>query len=148
MKFTYNKTEYDINDAFSFKDFTGQSHQNLDKISGVVYGSCFSNETPDVHIFPDNMTGVTFIKCNLMNVFIPAGNTVIDCNQTRFKVQTDLNDWILNPDNTPKEPTDAKIFTKFKLPIPLPQDIPTQKATERIDLFKVAEIKKIRSNSD
>src|SRR3990167_1381756 len=137
MIFTYNKTEYNLNDDYSFKDFTGRS--NLE-VSGIIYGSCFSQEIPDNHIFPDNMTGVTFIKCNLDNVFIPNGNTVIDCSQRRYQVQNDLNDWILNSDNTPKEPIDAKIFTKLNLPIPLPKDIPTKKVAERIDLFAKAEL--------
>src|SRR3990167_602993 len=133
MIFTYNKTEYNLNDDYSFKDFTGRS--NLE-VSGIIYGSCFSQEIPDNHIFPDNMTGVTFIKCNLDNVFIPAGNTIIDCWQRRFKVQNDLNDWLLDKNNQPTMPTNHKYFTKFNLPMPLPEDIPLIKVDEVIDLIK------------
>lgn len=140
MIITYNEIQYDCSDEFSFKDFTGRA--NLNPL-GVVYGSCFSQETPDSHIFPDNITGVTFIKCNLDNVFIPQGNTVIDCWQRRFKVQDDLNDWLIGTDNKPTMPFNHKIFTKLGLPMPLPKDIPPPKVSERIDLIKVAEIKKL-----
>ena len=137
---TYNKTEYNLNDDYSFKDFTGRS--NLE-VSGIIYGSCFSQEIPDNHIFPDNMTGVTFIKCNLDNVFIPAGNTIIDCSQRIFFVQNDKNDWLINELNLPIMPVNHKYFTKFGLPMPLPEDIPIVKAEEPIDLIKVAENKKL-----
>jgi len=144
----YNKIEYNINDDYSFKDFTGRS--NLE-VSGIVYGSCFSQEIPDNHIFPNDMTGVTFIKCNLDNVFIPVGNTIIDCSQRRFFVQNDKNDWLINDwqdwlldvNDKPTMPTNHKYFTKFGLPMPLPEDIPIAKADEPIDLIKVAEIKKL-----
>ena len=136
----YNQTEYNLNDDYSFQDFTGRS--NLE-VSGIVYGSCFSQEITDNHIFPDDMTGVIFIKCNLDNVFIPAGNIVIDCSQRRFFVQNDKNDWLINEKNEPIMPVNHKYFTKFNLPMPLPEDIPQIKSDEPIDLIKVAEIKKL-----
>lgn len=135
MKITYNKIEYTCSDIYSFKDFTGQG--NLE-VSGIIYASCFSQEDLDRHIFPNNMKGVTFIKCNLMNVFIPSGNIIIDCNTNRFQVQNDLNDWIIDLDNKPIEPIDAKIFIKLGLPIPNPKDIPTTKVDVVIDLKEVA----------
>ena len=140
----YNEIEYILNDKFSTKDFTGvQGIINYKDISGVVYASCFSQEIPDIHIFPDDMIGVTFVKCNLDNVFIPAGNTIIDCSQRRFKIQTDLNDWIIGLDNKPIEPIDKKIFVKFGLPVPDPKDIPIVKVDKRIDLWEVAKTKQV-----
>lgn len=141
MKQTYNQIDYDINPDYSFKDFTGRT--NLGKMSGVIYGSCFSQETPGNHIFPDTMSGVTFIKCNLDNVFIPAGNIVIDCWQRKFKVQNDMNDWLLDANNNPTMPFNHKVFTKLGLPIPLVSGIPIKKVSEAVDLIKVAEIKKL-----
>lgn len=140
MKQTYNKIEYDINPDYSFKDFTNRSHQHLEGISGVVYGSCFSNETPNAHIFPDTMIGVSFIKCNLDNVFIPAGNTVIDCSQQRFKKQNDLNDWLIDSKGIPTMPINHKIFTKMGLLIPLAKDIPLTEVSEAVDLLEVAKL--------
>lgn len=146
MIFIYNKTEYNINDEFSFKDFAGKPakhhYENMPS-NIVIYGSCFSQETPDIHIFPENLTGVTFIKCNLENVFIPIGNTIIDCSQRRFFVQNDKNDWLIDINNNPTMPTNHKYFTKLGLPMPLPKDIPITKVDEAVDLIKVAEIKKL-----
>lgn len=142
-KFTYNNFEYNINDVYSFKDFTGRAAHVLEDISGIVYASCFSNETPDAHIFPDNISGVIFIKCNLDNVFIPVGNTVIDCSQRRFKVQNDGNDWLIDGASKPTLPINHKIFTKFGLPMPKPMDIPAIRVTECVDLLEVAKTKKL-----
>lgn len=142
MKLTYNKIEYDYNEVFSFKDFTNRTNIEL---SGVVYASCFSQETPDNQIFVAGMTGVTFIKCNLDNVSIPDGNTVIDCSQKRFKVQNDLNDWIIDTANNPVEPVNAKIFVKLGLPIPKPEDIPVIKVDKVIDLLEKAKIESVKA---
>lgn len=82
--------------SYSHKDFTGQdlSDRNLDGLT--ICGSCFSQETPDRHIFSDKMTGVTFLWCNLDNVYIPPGNTAKNCSQRIFKAQPDGEDWILD----------------------------------------------------
>jgi hypothetical protein len=140
MLITYNETEYDCNDAFSFKDFTKRFGPLwFGTLSGVVYASCFLSETPDNHIFSDSMTGVTFIKCNLDNVFIPPGNTVIDCSQKRFKSQNDLNDWLIDGADKPTLPFNYTMFTKLALPMPDPLDIPLVKVDEPVDLIKEAE---------
>lgn len=136
----YNDIKYDINDEYSFKDFTGRSGLCFEKISGIVYASSFGNETPDNHIFPGTMSGVTFIKCNLDNVFIPIGNTVIDCSQRRFKVQNDGNDWLIDGSDNSVLPINYKIFTKFGLPIPQSKDIPITKMDETVDLIESAKI--------
>lgn len=138
----YNDIKYDINPEYSFKDFTGRSGLCFEKISGIVYASSFGNETSDNHIFPETISGVTFIKCNLDNVFIPSGNTIIDCSQRRFKVQNDGNDWLIDGMDKPTLPIDHNIFIKFNLPIPDPKDIPPKKVVETIDLKKVAMDKK------
>ncbi len=89
---------------FSQKDFTGWDWNDRERLDGeTIEGSCFSQETPDSHIFPEDMTGVTFIHCNLDNVFIPDGNTVKDCSQKRFLVQNDLRDWYIDADDKPVE---------------------------------------------
>lgn len=141
MKFTYLETEYDIDDELSFKNFTGfefYSRPEYDFSNKIVYQTCFSQETPDSDIFKD-VRGATFIKCNMDNVLIPDGNTVIDCWQRRYKVQNDLNDWLVDTTDKPTMPIDHKIFTKFGLPIPDPKDIPADKVEKVIDLRKEAE---------
>lgn len=101
MIINFEGTNYTLNDAYSFKDFTNRSLADRVIRNTVVYGSCFLHETPDSVTFAANMSGVTFIKCNLDNVIIPAGNTIISCSQRRFKVQNDLRDWEVSALNVP-----------------------------------------------
>ena len=143
MKITYLDKEYDADDELSFRDFTGWdflSRPEYDFSNKIIYASCFLNETPDIEIF-DNTTNATFIKCNLSNVSLPLDCIAIDCIQTRYKVQNDLNDWIIDETNLPLKPIDWDIFTKLNLPIPKPEDIPDVKVDTRIDLIKEAETK-------
>jgi hypothetical protein len=79
-----------------------------------IYRSCFAQESreDDVNVFkdvfPPDMTGVTFIECNLDNCYIPLGNFVSDegtgCSKRRIKVQNDGFDWIIDVDGNPIEP--------------------------------------------
>jgi hypothetical protein len=72
----------------SFKDYTNQSLKDrpVEEFSGqTIKGSCFYQEVPyggslptkGVDIFPDGMTGATFVRCNMDNVYVPPGNFVI-----------------------------------------------------------------------
>jgi len=144
MKYEYAGIKYDIDERYSFKDFTGRNLKKEDIPNNVViYGSCFSQEIVDRNIFRDDMTGVTFIKCNLDNCFIPVGNVVVDCWQRKFSCQNDGNDWILDKDSKPLKPVNHKIFTKLSLPMPDPKDIPVVKCEECIDLLKAAKTKQL-----
>lgn len=109
----------------------------------VFYALCFSQESPDTHIFPDNMTGAVFINCNLDNVFIPANNIVIGGRQAKFKVQTDLNDWEIDKGNKPIRPLNYEFFTKLGLDIPTPADLPNEKVDTPVDW---PEVKKATRN--
>ena len=130
--------DYEYDEKLSFKDFTGRTFKEVDFSKKVIYGSVFSNETPDTHVFPDDTNGTTFIDCMLDNVFIPDGNAVIGGSQKRFKVQNDGNDWLIDEDGNPTKPIGHEIFTKFNLPVPDPADIPAQKVSEHIDLMEEA----------
>lgn len=80
-----------------------------------IVGTCFYRESPLGEIgdplkkiFLATMTGVIFLRCNLDNVFIPPGNTLMDdggvpCSNRRIRVQDDGRDWIVEADGTPKE---------------------------------------------
>lgn len=128
-------------DALSHKNFVNWSFVNrpeYDFNNKVIYGSVFTNETPDSQIFPANLTGATFIKCHLQNVIIPNGNTVIDCLTDRFKRQNDGNDWLINNLNAPIKPINHAIFTKLGLPLPLPKSIPATPLKNPIDLIALA----------
>lgn len=106
MEQVYNDVTYNCNETLSFKDFTNTSLEDFIIPPGtVIYGSCLSQETPDSHIFPEGMNGVTIVRCNLDNVFIPPGNTVIHpISQRRYQVQEDGTDWIIDENNNPIEP--------------------------------------------
>lgn len=125
--------EYEYNEEWSFKDFTGRTGLEVPN-DIVIYRSCFSNETLDAKVFPDDMKGVTIIYSNLDNVFIPDGNTVIDCTQNRFKVQNDKEDWILDGTDKPLEPVNKKLFEKLGLsidPLDLPETPLEKAATQK-----------------
>ena len=86
---------------YSHKDFTGQCLIERTDLNGqTITGSCFSHEVPDTHIFPDDMTGVTFINCNLDNCFIPDGNIVQGGSQRRY-MNIDGVDTLVDADNQP-----------------------------------------------
>ena len=88
---------------YSYKDFTGRNLTGHTIEPQVITGSCFSQEKPDTAVFPQNMTGVTFVNCNLDNCAIPEGNTVIGGSTRRFCVQEDGFDWLVDGDNNPIE---------------------------------------------
>ena len=143
MKIRFQEGEIECGPA-SQQDCTGARFVDIAD-NQVVYGSCYSQETPNSVIFRPDMTGVTFRNCNLMNVLIPPGNTVIDCQTQRFKVQNDHNDWMIDALDKPVLPLNHKIFTKRGLPMPDPKDIPAVKSPERVDLVKAAEEKLARA---
>ncbi len=102
----YNGIDYECCDYKSHKDFTGESVSYMNFPSGMcIYASNFSQETLDSEIFPEGMTGVTFIKCNLDNVYIPPGNTADPQHNSRrrYQVQEDGYDWLLDENNQPVE---------------------------------------------
>lgn len=70
----------------------------------IIVCSCFSQQKPDTVIFPEEMTGVTFINCNLDNVLIPPGNTVEGGLHRRYLTLEDGTDWIIDENNNPVEP--------------------------------------------
>jgi hypothetical protein len=109
MFLEYKGIQYEPNDAYSDKDMTGWDLSDRTNMSGtVIHGLCLSNETPDAQVLPPDLTGTTFLLCNLCNVLIPPGNQVIDCQTTRFEVQNDLRDWKLDEDDSPVEPVNVK----------------------------------------
>lgn len=97
------------NDEWSFKILMNQ--YALDIPDGIViYRSSFYWEQPDSKPFRDDMRGVTFVNCNLDNLIIPNGNTVIGGSQRKFKAQADGEDWIVNDQKQPLEPLNKERF--------------------------------------
>jgi hypothetical protein len=76
-----------MNEKYSHKDFSGKSLIDVDpkELNDTeIHGSCFAQEVPFgkqaefVRVFPEEMTGVTFVGCNLDNVLVPEGCKAID----------------------------------------------------------------------
>lgn len=114
-----------MSNAYSNKDFTGQDLSNRTDMSGLtIENSCFSNEQPNAMVFPDDMTGVTFVDCNLDNIFVPPGNSEVRGSHRYFQVQNDGEDWIVDKDTLePIEPMNPRIFEMHGLSVN-PKDIP------------------------
>lgn len=125
-------------EKYSFKDHTidKTDFQNATDLDGIeIVGTCFYREAvfgetgdPTVKIFPAGMTGVTFRRCNLDNVVIPPGNTVITtgpgaCCHRRIRCQNDLEDWVVDATGKPIEPIAIKLFNELGLSTD-PKDIP------------------------
>lgn len=141
-----------VNKQYSYGDFTHQSFVSepaKDFSNTEIIGSCFYQEAawdagglsptppdPRVSIFPAGMTGVVFRRCNLDNVIVPPGNTVITsgaepCCHRRICVQNDLEDWELDSANKPTEPLAKKLFQELGLSID-PADISKTKLTKSV----------------
>lgn len=112
------------------EDFT----EELDLVPGSeIVGTAFYCQSllaeagdPYKHIFPESMTGVTFRRCNLDNVYIPPNNTVdSDCCHRRIKIQNDLMNWIVDENGDPVEPFNKADYIRLGVSID-PADIPTK----------------------
>lgn len=88
--------------SYSHKDFTGMNLTEHKIEPQTIRGSCFSQEVPDTEVFPPDMTGVHFFRCNLDNVLIPDGNTTEECSQRKF-IFLDGQNWLIDENNLPVE---------------------------------------------
>jgi len=121
-------------DRYSFKDFTGQKFSAVDLDGVVIVGSCFYQPCdpdhkgdPQVDVFPLTMRNVTFVQCNLDNVYIPPGNTVdSSCSHKRIKPQNDGEIWLLNEGLHPVEPKRKRALKMLGENID-PRNIPSQR---------------------
>ena len=120
-----------LNKKYSFKDFMDKDLTALpasDFNNSEIVGSCFYQQAaPDTQVFPTGITGVTFSKDNLDNVFIPPGNTIEpDCCHRKIMVQNDLEDWEVDNSLNPLKPINKKVFEGLGLSTD-PKDIPAIK---------------------
>lgn len=115
-------------DELSFKIFNGwiiTDHPELSLQGKVIYASSFQQEIPDSEIFPKDLV-CTFVKCDLSNVRVPVGCVLLECVQTRFKVQNDLRDWEIDINDQPIRVLSEKYWEIQKVSTD-PKDIPVQK---------------------
>lgn len=102
MKIQHYESYIDVSDKFSFKDFTNKRlmsyYEREDFPPGtVIYKSLFYHEKPGSVTFPYGMCGVTFIDCNLDNLFLPTENKYVNCTNRTF-VNVNGQDMLINED--------------------------------------------------
>jgi hypothetical protein len=139
------------NEALEYKGYSaactemkrGWKRRNLsnevakDFNNSEIVGSNFAQEEPFTSAFPSDMIGVTFIKCNLGNCNIPAGNTVEGFNK-HYKIQNDGEYWIVNEELKAIEPLSPKRYEEFGVSKD-PKDLPIEKLEESIIVTAVKE---------
>lgn len=90
-----------MTNPYDNKDMTGWDLSDREDMDGLyIEGLCLSQCTPR-SVLPSGLTGVTFSNCNLDNVVIPPGNTLISCLNRRYLAQEDGQDWEIAEDGTP-----------------------------------------------
>ena len=107
-----------MNERYSYKDFTGKTLTETDPKEWndtEVIGSCFASLTPNTRVFPDGITGVKFIKCNLDNVVVPKECTIEGGCHRLIAKQNDGEDWLVDEHLNPIEPLNKSLYTKLGL---------------------------------
>lgn len=130
--------EITFNDKYSNKDFTGKILlESIDLEDTIIYGSCFSQETPFTRVFPDNIKHITFYNCNLDNVLIvKPGWITIGCSELSFRVQNDLRDWEIDGAGKPIKVLNEKYWINEGLSVD-PNDIPAVKINNITEIRRV-----------
>lgn len=134
----------EMHSAPVFRMYKEDFSLETDFLPGIeIVGTCFYRQSPIdntgdpyKHIFPETMTGVTFRRCNLDNIYIPPGNIMIDigweaCGHRRIRAQNDLEDWIVDATGEPIEPLDIERFQEEGKSID-PNDIPVTRLDARV----------------
>lgn len=103
-----------FDDKYSFKDYTQRNLLEAKDLEGkVIYASSFSQENPDMKVFPDSVKKMTFYNCNLDNVFmVKPGWIVIGGSERRYKVQNDLKDWEVDSTGKPTKVLNEEDWVK------------------------------------
>jgi hypothetical protein len=132
----------EVNEAYSRKDLHGQDFSDRDASefnNMEIISTDFSQEMPidyqgnphGVRIFPANVQGVTIHGCNLNNVILPVGVTIVDAygittSTLKARAQNDGEDWIVDSQTgNPIEPVNKQRYLDLGLSID-PADIPAQ----------------------
>lgn len=129
MKISFQGITYTCDDALSFKVFTNWdfiSRPSYDFAGKVIYGTSFYQERLDADIFGKALPGTIFVNCNLDNVRIPLGATVIGCSQKAILVQNDLRDWELDAQSKPVKACNEEYWIAQSISVD-PAHIPEEK---------------------
>ena len=126
----------EINQKYSHGSFQDQQFKEVPASefnnSRIVNSNFYQLETPNSDIFPDDMTGVIFDRCNLDNVKIKGSNTVLpNCSNRKIQVQNDLEDWIL--DNNLDPVTCTNPFAPNQDPTKIPSQYILKSKINKLD---------------
>lgn len=91
----------------SHKDYTGRSlaDRPASEFSGkTIRGMCLTQMAPDTVALPSGVTDCVLQDCQLDNVLIPSGFSVVRGSTRRFLAQPDGTDWIVDENNQPVSP--------------------------------------------
>ena len=85
---------------------------NCEIVNSTFYQEIPNGSTPEyIDVFYGNVDGDTFKNCNLDNVKLPYGATIINCSNRLIQGQVDGYDWVLDPvTKQPVEPVNKKYF--------------------------------------
>jgi hypothetical protein len=119
---------------------------NNSTIKGSIFyqESSYNDIDPIKDIFPIDMAGVIFQRCNLDNVLVRPGNIMEDADgipttNNKVRVQNDLEDWVLNTGNSAVVPVNKKMFERLGLSTD-PKDIPPTKLEESVITTRLKEL--------
>lgn len=101
-----------INTKYSYKSLNRQSFTKIDPkdFTGEIIGSSFFQINPFTDVFPPNLTGVIFTRCNLDNCNVPIGCVVVGGTNKHIKIQNDQEYWIVDDQLKPISPRDPDKF--------------------------------------
>lgn len=142
-----------INNMYSYGSFENKNFINSEPDefnNSIIYGSNFSQKNHRTIVFPVNITGVYFLRCNMDNVYIPPGIEIFECSNKQIKLMNDLEYWEVDEYGNPLVPREKKLFEDLGISIK-PRDIPAEKSTiaitelknkKRIEKEKISELRK------
>lgn len=123
-----------INIKYSYKSFKRKSLLPINVIefnNSEIVGSSFYQEEPYTDVFPNNINGTRFIRCNLDNCNIPSGAIVEGGSNRHIKKQNDQEYWTVGKDLKPIQPMNVSNFVKCGLSYAV-VDIPLTPLSEPI----------------
>lgn len=125
--------EIDCDEEYSHRVFSNWNFIGLDidLSSRTICDSSFAQEIPNSVIFPDSYKYINFVHCDMKNVDVGLDNILIECDNRKYQVQNDLEDWVIDEFGTPIEPLNKDLFIDLGLSID-PIDIPIEPMKESI----------------
>lgn len=106
----------------TFKDMSPNDFSNCEIHNSCFYQKAKIGDKIPKDIFPDGVENLIFVRCNLDNVLLPKGATMIDSTNKLIQQQIDGLNWIVDKTLKPIElldkpiPVEPKETTSIKCP--------------------------------